>query len=1154
MRFSLSELRHGLRTKLIGLFVAIKVLPLLMLAFVAWEGVRLLGERLHGQTQQMTRDVRQSVSSMGEMMSLQAQDALNQRAREELERLTTDTARNVATFLYGRDEDVQQAARLAPNESLYAMFIKGRSRLQLDAGQWVLDADRKQWVPVQAVTPLPPDALVIRPSNAENETAFHYRPPETVLPTVRKPLYHEMTFVGLDGREQIKIPVTGLLPRELRDVSRRENTWSKAETYFAELRKLKPGEIYVSEVIGTYVGTRIIGPNTPPAAEKKGVPFKPEEDAYAGMENPVGKRFRGIVRWATPVVENGRISGYVTLALDHDHLMALTDILVPTPERYVRLPDASSGNYAFMWDHRDRAIAHPRHHSIPGFDANTGQRVPPWLEASMHERWQASGQPIERFLETMPVFEAQSRDKTPAAAMTAAGKVGLDCRYLNFAPQCVGWHDLTRNGGSGSFLIKWSGVWKITTAAAIPYFTGQYGRTPRGFGYVTIGANIEDYQLPAQVMGKQLETRVQDLEGQIERQQGDIRDEIEQRVGRMGFELGFSTLIMIVLVVAIAVWLANLITRRIDETIDGLQRVEEGDYAYRFEKPADDELGRLTDSLNRMTHNVEQAYEDLKATKRSEAARLAEMVEQRTEELKHARIEAEKASSAKSLFLSNMSHEIRTPLNGVLGLAQVGLRENGSQPRAREVFRRILDSGKLLLTIINDILDFSKIEAGKLQIERVPFRPAEVIEDALRAVRPGAEDKGLELVSDLSGVPDACVGDPARIQQILLNLLSNALKFTHSGSIRLSASAENEALVFRVADTGIGIDPADLARLFEPFEQADSSTTRKYGGTGLGLTISARLARLMGGGLSASSRLGNGSTFELRVPLELATVEVPVRQRDNADCGGCRLAGIRLLVAEDNEVNRLVIDAMLRAEGAAVVMVGNGVQAVRAVEEGLHVDAVLMDVQMPEMDGLEATRRIKVRHPGLPVIGQTAYALKDEQARCLAAGMVGSVHKPLEIDTLVEAIRAALGRPTSSVPGSELVGAAPPETMPAVDRPADSPGDPAMPVIDWPALRARYPGREAFIERLLGVALENHADDAQQLRDLLARGEDGEVGALAHRLKGMAGNLCASEVQHLGERVMVGVRQGQGVDPALALALAAALDRLVAALRSHVAS
>ena len=193
----------------------------------------------------------------------------------------------------------------------------------------------------------------------------------------------------------------------------------------------------------------------------------------------------------------------------------------------------------------------------------------------MHERWQASGQPIERFLETIPVFEAQSRDKTPAAAMTAAGKVGLDCRYLNFAPQCVGWHDLTRNGGSGSFLIKWSGVWKITTAAAIPYFTGQYGRTPRGFGYVTIGANIEDYQLPAQVMGKQLETRVQDLEGQIERQQGDIRDEIEQRVGRMGFELGFSTLIMIVLVVAIAVWLANLITRRIDETIDGLQRVEE---------------------------------------------------------------------------------------------------------------------------------------------------------------------------------------------------------------------------------------------------------------------------------------------------------------------------------------------------------------------------------------------------------------------------------------------------------------------------------------------------------------------------------------------------------------------------------------------------
>ena len=1139
MRLKLQSSHLSLRTKLIWLFVVIKVLPLLLLAMLAWEGFRLLGDHVQRQTRQLTGDVRQTVGGMAETLSRQAQDALNARAREELERLTTDTARRVAEFLYSRDVDILQAARLAPTSAQYALFIAGRSRLLVDGGHWQLAADATHWVPEEKngeiVTPFVPGVS----SNPENETAFHYRPPERVRPQVSRPLYHEMTFVGLDGRERIKIAASGKLPRALRDVSRPENTWSKAETYFAELKKLKPGEIYVSEVIGPYVGTRVIGHYTPEAARLRGIDFAPETEAYAGKENPLGKRFRGLVRWATPVVENGQITGYVTLALDHDHLMSITENLLPTSERYTRIADASSGNYAFMWDHKDRAIAHPRHHSLAGFDPATGRRVVPWLEESIYERWQASAQPLETFLEQVQPFEAQARNKRPAAALTEAGTVGLDCRYLNFAPQCVGWHDLTRSGGSGSFLILWSGVWKITTAAAIPYFTGQYGQTPRGFGFVTIGANLEDFQLPAVRMGEQLEHRVVRLERDIDKQQLAIRDSIRESVRGLGIDLGWSTLIMIGVVIGVAFWLAWLISRRIGELIVGLGKVEAGDYAYRFEKHSEDELGKLTDSLNRMAHHVESAYEDLKDAKRSEEVRLAAMVEQRTEELRHARFEAEKASSAKSLFLANMSHEIRTPLNGVLGLAQIGLRESGIQPKARETFRRIVDSGRLLLRIINDILDFSKIEAGKLQIERVPFSPAGVIDDVLRTIRPETDAKGLSLVSEVDALPPVCLGDPARLQQILLNLLSNAVKFTVRGGIRLSVASDGEDLVFSVRDSGIGIAPDELRRLFEPFEQADSSTTRKYGGTGLGLTISARLATLMGGRLSAESQPDEGSVFTLRLPLPASEAVLPERARSEAWAGERRLNGLRLLVAEDNEVNRLVIEAMLQTEGAEVVMVNDGARAVRVLDEGLQVDAVLMDVQMPEMDGLEATRRIRAQHPQLPVIGQTAHALRDEHARCLAAGMAATVNKPIEIEALVETILGQLGR---TLP--PLV-----EALPVTE--VASPEDAAdLPVVDWQGLEARYSRRREFITRLLALALEQHVDDPERLRTLAREGQYEEVAVLVHRLKGMAGNLCATEFETLAQRYMQDTRGDVGAVPEQIEALAEASERLLAELKA----
>jgi len=606
MQFALRRL--GIRTKLIALFLAIKVIPLILLAALAWEGVTGLGRNVSALSDGWSAEVRSLAAGMGKSFTDEAERALNDRAREELERLTTDTARAVADFLYDRDRDILLAAQLAPGEEVYRRFVANRTRGLIDPGEWKLADDGTGWKPVGMSADLPP---TIVPDNPQNRQDFHYRAPESVLRTVQRPLYHEITFVGLDGHEKLKVSTSTILAHALQDVSKRENTYCKAEGYFAELAKLKPGQIWVSEVIGPYVGSRIIGAATPEKAKSLGIPFTPEKEAYAGRENPIGKKFQGIVRWATPVVRNGQIVGYVTLALDHAHLMSFTDNLLPTPARYSSIADATDGNYAFMWDSLDRAIAHPRHHSIVGIDPANGEYAAPWLSADIYDNWQRSGQPLRQYLAGVPAFDRQSRDRKAAKALTQAGSVGLDCRYLNFAPQCQGWHDLTKAGGSGSFLIQWSGVWKLTTAASIPYRTGQYGKTPRGFGYVTIGANIDDFRQPAVLTGSKMTARVGEFEQHMQQQQEVLHTKVGETMAGIARNLTMATLFMILVVIAIAFWLASVLTRRVTYLTAGLQRIEQGDFTYRLDKTSDDEIGSLTDSLNRMAYSVELSFKRL---------------------------------------------------------------------------------------------------------------------------------------------------------------------------------------------------------------------------------------------------------------------------------------------------------------------------------------------------------------------------------------------------------------------------------------------------------------------------------------------------------------------------------------------------------------
>ncbi|HEY6086923.1 MAG TPA: ATP-binding protein, partial [Burkholderiaceae bacterium] len=360
-------------------------------------------------------------------------------------------------------------------------------------------------------------------------------------------------------------------------------------------------------------------------------------------------------------------------------------------------------------------------------------------------------------------------------------------------------------------------------------------------------------------------------------------------------------------------------------------------------------------------------------------AELEERVRRRTVELEAARDDAQRLAQVKSDFLANMSHEIRTPLNAVLGFAQVGLRDGGGLP-AQAQFGRILDAGDHLLRVINDILDLSRIEAGKVAVEPRAFALRAVLADASSFVITGARSKGLAFDCKIADdVPNWVRGDALRLQQILGNLLSNAVKFTAQGHVRLAVTSEGDGrdtVRLAVEDTGIGIDAGQVTRLFEPFEQADNSTTRAYGGAGLGLAICSRLAGLMGGSIEVRSTPGSGSCFTLRLPLPPSLpLELPARPA----AGSGRLLGVRLLAAEDDEVNRILLEELLRHEGAEVLFAEDGQQAVqRLLEHGAAAfDAVLMDLQMPVLDGYEATRSIRAVHPQLPVIALTAHALPD---------------------------------------------------------------------------------------------------------------------------------------------------------------------------------
>jgi diguanylate cyclase (GGDEF)-like protein len=603
-------LKLSVRVRLILLFVAIKVVPLILLVCVAWNQTRETANHLGEQVDSLVETANHAIRKVGDKAIEDAVNALDTRARDEIERLTTDTALRVADFLYGRDADILHAATLEPSGTAYRNFIERHRRELIVHGKWRLNAAGDDWEP-ESIPPV--EDYVAKPGSRDNETNFHYRPP-TELKKESRPLYLEMSFIGLDGREKIKVSASPRIRSEPRDITRRENTYARAESYFAALKALKPGEIYVSDVIGTYVGTQIIGRFTPQAAEKRGIPFEPEKHAYSGKENPVGQRFRGIVRWATPVERGGRIIGWVSFALDHNHLMSFTDHIVPSDERYRDINDAADGNYAFIWDYKGRNIVHPRHHSIVGYTEN-GEPELPWLENEIYEDFQKSGKSWREYMQDAPSFVDQLQSRKPAKELTARGKVGLDCRWLNFAPQCVGWYNLADRGGSGSFLILWSGLWKLTTAAAIPYYTGQYdpkiAGNNRGFGIVTIGANVNDFHRAANESRTNLDKLIQSSNEEMHAHGAAADKALHNDLTRAASDLMVSTFILVMAVIIIAIWMASFLSKKIGWLSEGFNRYRLGEKSFRFQYRYRDEITSLADTFNGMADTLNQNVDRL---------------------------------------------------------------------------------------------------------------------------------------------------------------------------------------------------------------------------------------------------------------------------------------------------------------------------------------------------------------------------------------------------------------------------------------------------------------------------------------------------------------------------------------------------------------
>ena len=860
------------------------------------------------------------------------------------------------------------------------------------------------------------------------------------------------------------------------------------------------------------------------AEEILNIPFSPETEAFAGAENPLGIPFEGIIRWAKPVVgENDEILGYVTFALNHAHLSAMIDHITPMMERYTELSNAHEGNYAFVWDYKCRSIVHPRHYSIVGYNPDTGKPETPWLESRLYNGmieagfdradWQDYIATLQDYTPWAPApdwlvrlaarkradgdlvwtpaeiasfpLDFQSRQKRPALPLTQQGLVGLDGRYLNNAPQCTGWMDLTRDGGSGSFYILWSGLYKLTTAATIPYYTGQYSPevqgNRRGFGFVAIGAGLDDFSLPAQNVGDILEIMV------------------KENVDETTWYLTWTTAILSIAVIVIAFWMASYLSNKLQWLVDGITKFRQGHRDFRFVTEVDDEFGHLAHSFDEMANTIVYSvhtplvitdlelsiiYANDQALTVMGSETLANIVgksykekciygfgsmscpitalhEKRkanvcyqkksdthlqgianylldesgnkqgyiitsndVTELSRKQIELELANQHKTRFLARMSHELRTPMNAVIGFNEIartkiaGIQTAEDIQELNDYLTRLKSSSFDLLSLLNEILEVANLESGALTLSEKPISLRGMLEGVSEKTRRSCSIKQLQFTASVDEFTSPYfITDGLRLQQVLVNLLDNAVKYTpEKGSVDLIVKEkerhEGKALIsFTVRDSGIGIIKDRIEEIFRPFEQVGESTVNYSDGCGLGLTIVRKILDIFGSRIEVKSEVGAGSEFSFELWLtETDSVRYSAADNSVADNTAKRRER-RALVVDDVLINRMVLVNLLSDLGYTADEAADGQEAFEMfVKSPEHsYDIILMDIMMPLMDGWESAVAIRAANRAdakkIPIVTISANAYPEDVAKSLASGMNGHYAKPIQKNVLEEVVQ-----------------------------------------------------------------------------------------------------------------------------------------------------
>ena len=647
----------------------------------------------------------------------------------------------------------------------------------------------------------------------------------------------------------------------------------------------------------------------------------------------------------------------------------------------------------------------------------------------------------------------------------------------------------------------------------------------------------------------------------------------------------------------LVVWLQPVITEPVVHLAETARTISaDKNYAVRAVKRGNDELGVLIDCFNEMLLQIQQR--DVELTLHRE--HLEEQVATRTEELRNVNAQiviekdrAEEASRAKSAFLANMSHEIRTPMTAILGYTEMMLEPDPTPAERQEHLQTIRRNARHLMDLINDILDISKIEAGKMTVERIPCDLPQLVGEVVSLMRPRASQKGLRCyVTVTSKIPRTVKSDPLRLRQILVNLVGNAVKFTSSGSIGIQVSCADDGgrlrVTFAIEDSGIGIDAEQMGRLFQPFTQADNSMTRRFGGTGLGLAISHRLAELLGGDITARSTPGAGSTFVLTIDggeaagvamlsrdelsilnraakSEAAAAEQSFTAPAAADAvitsmsdtvGGVgeapprpvTLRG-RILLAEDGPDNQVLISTHLRKAGAQVVIAADGEIAVRFVERE-RFDLVIMDMQMPNMDGYQATEELRRRGFTVPIVALTAHAMAGDREKCIRAGCSDYLTKPIEKARLLETIHHYLssakhGSGNSGVMERIAVQAAPtdaPSTAPASAASAAVPASASEPS-PGDVLVSSFKDDPDLME-VLGKFVDTLPDRVQKLGEVLAHKDLAELGRIVHQMKGASGGYGFAILSKLAAKAEQKIKAKAPFE-----AIAADVNELIAMIR-----